>query len=111
VAGHRPAGIAPTSLSAQIGETQHTIGEILFGRQLKGIDPGAGERLAQGVFARGGNRLKAPAKGSVSGIDEQLLTGFGVLDRDQADIGQTRFERIVHADGDHFVSLRQLRER
>ena len=53
----------------------------------------------------------ALAEGRVGGVDEQLLAGFGVFHRHQADVGQRHLQRVVQAHRDHLVALRQARQR
>src|SRR3989449_3552799 len=46
-----------------------------------------------------------------SRIDEDALTGLGVLHVHPACIGEVAFPRVVDGDGDDVVARRQLRER
>ena len=58
----------------------------------------------------GGGR-EAPAEAAVVGVDEQLLAGLGVLDDQQAEVGQLHLQRIVEPHRDDLVALREVRER
>ena len=73
--------------------------------------PACAERRAQLLLARARRLREALAEAAVVRVDEQLLAGLGVLHHEQPEVGQLQLQRIVEAHGDHFVALREVRER
>ena len=59
-------------------------------------------------FAAAAKRWRKPA---VVRVDEQLLAGLGILDDEQAEIGQLHLQRIVEPHRDHVVALGEVGER
>ena len=73
--------------------------------------PARASALAQRRLAPLGGCGEALAKARVVGVDDELLAGFGVAHRHQAEVGQVHLERVVQAHRGHLVALRQLRQR
>ena len=79
--------------------------EVVAGGKFQRVDAGAREGLAQVGLALRGDAREALAKGGVVGVDQHLLAGFGVTDRDQAEVGQLQLHRVEQAHGHHLVAL------
>ena len=47
----------------------------------------------------------------IAGVDQHLLTGLGVLDHDQADLGEGVVGGVDHPQRDHLVAVRQPHQR
>ena len=96
---------------AHIGETQNRVDEIVVRRQLERVHAGVAERGVELGLALLGRRLEPPAKSAVVRVDENLLTGLGILHDEHPQIRQLHFQRIVKAHGDDVVPLREMSER
>ncbi len=69
-------------------------------------------RLSRSSASRCGRDAgKALAKAAVVCVHQQLLAGFGVAHREQAQIGQLQLQRVEQAHGHHIVPPRQLTQR
>ena len=55
-------------------------------------------------------RSRARSSGSL-GVDDELLSGLGVLDDDKADVGQFVIGGVDDAQGDHLVAWHQAQQR
>src|SRR5437763_6883590 len=95
--GERSARRKLAAPFAQIGEAQDRIDEIVVGAEFQRIHAGLAKRRAQFFFALFGRRREALTKTAIVRVDEKLFAGFGVLDDEQAEIGQFHFQRIVQA--------------
>ena len=96
---------------AHVDEPHDRVHQVRVGRQLQRIDAAARERLAQVRFALRRDAGEAPAKASVVRVDDELLAGFRVAQREQPEVRQLQLQRIEHAHRHHFVPLRKLRQR
>ena len=54
---------------------------------------------------------EAAAETLVMGVDEHLLAAFGILEGEQAQIGQAHLQRIGQPHRDHVMAAGQLAQR
>ena len=85
--------------------------EVVLGRDLVDVDPGAEGRRAQlGLALLAGSAEPMPELG-VARVDGELLAGLGVLDDDHAGVGKLVLARVEEPDRDDLVALGQLQQR
>ena len=85
------------------------IHQVIAGRELEAIDARRGEGLAQTPLALSRRGREALAEAFVVRVDEDCLAGLGVAERQQPEIRQLGFERIMETDGDDLVALGEER--
>src|SRR6476646_9014665 len=90
---HGTGGEAAPAL-AQIGEAQDAVGEIATRRQLEHVHTRIAKAGAKTRLALLGGLDEAAPKAAVVRIDEDLLTRFGILHGQQAEVGELVLERI-----------------
>src|SRR5206468_712375 len=61
------------------------------------------ERVRKFCFTSADKLAKERTRSAISGIDLQLLSGFGILQRDDADIRQYPFSFVFNVDGYEIV--------
>jgi hypothetical protein len=96
------------ALLAQIGETHHGLGQVVFGGQLQRVHARAGQRLAQLGFALGRDAREALAEAGVVGVHQQLFPGLGIAQGEEAQIRHFQLQRIEQSHGHDFVPQGQL---
>src|SRR5690348_15919712 len=75
-----------TAALAQVGEAQDRVGEIVARRELEDVDARVAESRAKPHLAFLGGLHEAAAEAAIVRVDEDLLAGFGVLHREQAEV-------------------------
>ena len=72
-----------------------------------GRRPPASSRSASSLLASSGRVAEPSAEHGVARVDVEVLPGLGVLQDDEADVGQLGLPWIPEPDGDDLVSLRE----
>ena len=85
--------------------------DVVVGGQVVEVDAGAADGAAQLLVARLGGFLEPTPEPRVAGVDEELLSGLGVLQDDHPRIDQADLARVPEAHRDDLVALREHPER
>ena len=96
---------------AQIGKAQDRVDQIIIGTKLERVHTGLPKRTAQFLLPAFGGCGKTLAKAAIVRVDEELLTRFGVLNHEEAEVGQFHFERVIQAHRDDLMAASELGQR
>ena len=107
---------APLRLSARAGGAGRRSAAAIRAGRRRWTAPACRRRPAPAPRAASasrcvGQRPRSACESRVVGVDEQLLAGFGVFHRHQAEVGQLHLQRVEQAHRHHLVALRQPRQR
>ena len=92
-------------------DRQQRLDEIAAGVDAVQRHPGPAHAGPQSGLALVDAVAEAGAEPRIGGVDEQLLAGLGVLDHDQADLGERVVRGVDHPQRDDVVAVREPDER